>query len=77
MKEHVPADPGHQTAAEDDNVAAQMTSAEIRARVRELTRGRRSLVEDIGRSSLGPTGEMSKRESDFLVKLVKIGLQKS
>ena len=51
-----------------------MTQAELEARVREMTRGRHSLVEDVGRSALGPTGLMTEKESDFLIKIVRRGL---
>ncbi|MEK7561747.1 MAG: hypothetical protein AAB541_02695 [Patescibacteria group bacterium] len=51
-----------------------MTQAELQARVREMTRGRRSLVEDVGRSALGPTGSITEKESGFLVQVVRRGL---
>lgn len=51
-----------------------MTASEIKAEVRKMTKGRHSLVEDVGRSSLGPTGEMTELQNDFLIQVVRRGL---
>lgn len=52
-------------------VATSLTYAEVEERVREMTRGRSSLVEVPGSSALGPTTEMEPEEREFVVEALR------